>query len=221
MYSQIPIFNKLDINKAILLSIIIHALLLINLQWDSVEFLTETEIEINIQERKIKREIPKPIPKPIPIPIPKPKPITKTIEKPKPIEDIAPIEEVTPPLAEPEVKQVKELTTSEDVVEKKATNPNPQLINDYSSKLRAHIEKYKRYPRMAQIRGWNGQVLIQAEINSNGGLISSRIVRSSGRSILDKEGLAMMRRSIPFPIPPKDLTSNSFKITIPISFSLM
>ena len=206
MYFQSPILNQLDINKAIFLSVIIHALLLINLQWSSVKVLSEPVIEINLQKKEVKSEVSQPKP---------------LIEKPIPIENIVPIKEIPLPLPVPIIKQTKEQTPSEDLVEQKATNLNLQLINDYSSKLRAHIEKYKRYPRMAQIRGWNGEVMIQAEINSNGALISSRVVRSSGRSILDKEGLAMMQRSIPFPIPPKDLKNNTFKITIPISFSLI
>jgi len=206
MYLQIPIFNKLDINKAILLSIIFHALLLINLQWDPVRFLSEPVIEINLQKKKVINKVSQPKPQ---------------IQKPIPIENTVPINDMPLPLPVPIIQQTKEQAPSEDLVEQKATNLNPQLINDYSSKLRAHIEKYKRYPRVAQIRGWNGEVMIQAEINSNGALISSRVVRSSGRSILDKEGLAMMQRSIPFPIPPKDLKNNTFKITIPISFSLI
>jgi len=214
MYLQSFILNQLDINKAILLSVIIHALLLINLQWDSVKFLSEPVIEINLQKKKIKSEVSEPSPPPIE----KPKPFKKSL----PVKNAVPIKKEIPlQLPEPIIQKNKAQTPSEDLVEQKATNLNPQLVNDYSSKLRAHIEKYKRYPRMAQIRGWNGEVIIQAEIDGNGALISSKVVRSSGRSILDKEGLAMMRRSIPFPVPPKNLNNNTFKITIPISFSLI
>jgi periplasmic protein TonB len=208
MYLQNPIFNRININQTILLSIMIHAVLLFNLQWDSVKLISEPEIEINIQERKIKREIP------IPKPIEKP----KLIEKPKPIEDIVPIKEIIPPLSEPEVKQVKKLTTSKDIVEKKPTNIKPQIINNYSNKIRAHIERFKKYPRMAQMRGWKGEVLIEAEIDGNGLLISSVVIRSSGRKILDNEGLAMMDRSAPFPTPPE---GRNLKMTIPISFSMI
>jgi len=218
MYFQSPILNQLDINKAIFLSVIIHALLLINLQWDSVKVLSEPVIEINLQKKKIKSEVSQPNPPPIEKPKLKPKSFKKSL----PIKNTVPIKKEIPlPLPTPIIQQNNEQTPSEDLVEQRATNINPQLVDDYSSKLRVHIEKYKRYPRMAQIRGWNGEVIIQAEINGNGALISSKVLRSSGRSILDKEGLAMMQRSIPFPIPPKVLNNNSFKITIPISFSLI
>jgi protein TonB len=218
MYFQSPILNQLDINKAIFLSVIIHALLLINLQWSSVKVLSEPVIEINLQKKKIKSEVSQPNPPPIEKPKLKPKPFKKSL----PVKNTVPIKKEIPlPLPTPIIQQNNEQTPSEDLVEQRATNINPQLVDDYSSKLRVHIEKYKRYPRMAQIRGWNGEVIIQAEINGNGALISSKVLRSSGRSILDKEGLAMMQRSIPFPIPPKVLNNNSFKITIPISFSLI
>jgi len=213
MYLQIPIFNKLDINKAIILSIIIHAFLLINFQWNPVKFLSEPVIEINLQQQKLKREAPQLKP----LPIEK----KKLIQKPIPIENAVPIKEIPLPLLVPLVKPIQEKNIFEDLMEQKAANQNPKAISDYTSKLRAHIESFKRYPRMAQIRGWEGEVLIQAKIDGNGLLISSTVVRSSGRSILDKEGLAMLQRSIPFPLPPKDLKNNTFTITIPISFSLI
>ena len=215
MYLRAPIFNKLDIIKAILLSIVLHAILLINLQWEPEKFLSEPVIEINFQKKKVKSEVSQPNP----LPIERQKPIEKT----SPVKDIVPIpiKKSPLPLRTPTTKPIKKETPSEDSVEQTATSINPQAINDYSSMLRAHIERFKRYPRMAQIRGWKGEVLIEAEIDGNGLLISSTVVRSSGRSILDKEGLAMMQRSIPFPLPPKDLKNNTFTITIPISFSLI
>ena len=219
MYLQNPIFNKININRAILVSIIIHAMLLINLQWAPVELLSKPVIEINLQKNEIKREQLKQSP---PI-IKKPRPIEKLkpIEKPMPIKEVTPIKEIPLPLPTPVIKPIQEQTSSEGLIEQKPTNLNPQVINDYTAKLRAHIESFKRYPRMAQIRGWEGQVLIQAEINQNGLLVKSSVVRSSGRSILDKEALAIMQRSIPFPLPPKDLNINFLTITIPISFSLI
>ena len=215
MYFQSPILNQLDINKAIFLSVIIHALLLINLQWSSVKVLSEPVIEINLQKKEVKSEVSQPNP----LPIERQKPIEKT----SPVKDIVPIpiKKSPLPLRTPTTKPIKKQTPSEDSVEQTANKINPQAINDYSSMLRAHIERFKRYPRMAQIRGWKGEVLIEAEIDGNGLLISSTVVRSSGRSILDNEGLAMMQRSIPFPLPPKDLKNNTFTITIPISFSLI
>jgi len=217
MFLQNSIFNTININHAILLSIIIHAMLLINLQWAPVKFLSEPVIEINLQQKKIKREAPILNPPPFETP----KPIKKTIEQTIPIENVVPIKEVPLPLPVPAFEPPQEKVSSEDLIEKKATNINPQVINDYTSKLRAHIESFKRYPRMAQMRGWTGEVLIQAEINRNGLLVNSKVVRSSGRSILDREALQMMQRSIPFPVPPKDLNINFFTVTIPISFSLM
>jgi len=219
MYLQIPIFNKLDINKAIILSIIIHAFLLINFQWNPVKFLSEPVIEINLQQQKLKREAPQLKP----LPIEKKKLIEKPIpiQKPIPIENAVPIKEMPLPLLVPLVKPIQEQNLFEDLMEQKAANQNPKAISDYTSKLRAHIESFKRYPRMAQIRGWEGEVLIQAEIDRNGLLVNSKVVRSSGRSILDKEALKMMQRSIPFPVPPKNLNINFFTITIPISFSLI
>ena len=61
MYLQNNLYN-IDINRAILLSIIFHAGLLIALRWDVTKVLSEPIIEISIQQEEIKKELPRPEP---------------------------------------------------------------------------------------------------------------------------------------------------------------
>ena len=132
-----------------------------------------------------------------------------------------PIRELPRPVPMPTAEEVEEPTPRESIVEQTATTPSPQAVDDYSAKLRAHISKYKSYPRIAQVRGWQGEAIIEAEIKGDGSLVNAKVSRSSGFPVLDKEAMQMMQRSIPFPIPPETLKNNTFKIFIPIAFSLI
>ena len=82
------------------------------------------------------------------------------------------------------------------------------------------IAKQKKYPRIAQIRGWQGEIIIDLEIDGQGNLIKSKIKQRSKFKILDDEGMNMIKRASPFPKPPKELESKIFNVIVPISFKL-
>lgn len=90
----------------------------------------------------------------------------------------------------------------------------------YGGLLTREIAKHKQYPRVAQMRGWQGEAMIELKIDSNGNLVSSKIVTSSGYEILDKQGLEMVRKAAPFPPPPEALRGRNFDIMVPVSFKL-
>ena len=70
------------------------------------------------------------------------------------------------------------------------------------------------------MRGWQGEIIIDLEIDGQGNLIRSKIKKGSEYKILDKEGMAMIKRASPFPKPPKELESRIFNVIVPISFKL-
>jgi protein TonB len=76
------------------------------------------------------------------------------------------------------------------------------------------------YPKIAQMRGWQGELVLEVKLNGDGELISSKIVKGSGFDVLDNEGLEMVRRASPFPVPPEILKGKSFSILVPIRFKL-
>jgi protein TonB len=55
-------------------------------------------------------------------------------------------------------------------------------------------------------------------IDSDGRLISTRIVGSSGSSALDAETLALVERAQPFPPPPPELAGS--ELMVPLRFSI-
>lgn len=184
------------------------------------------------------------IPKP-----PKPKPVKKApkpVTKPKPVEKKAPIPVKTPAevppveqeiiAAQPTVESIAEILaptptepaeaeqTPETIKPPPPPQPNQadrdQALNAYSSRLGRAIAKYKSYPKLAQRRGWQGTVLLDIKVDSQGNVLSAVVNQSSGHSALDKRALKMVEKASPFPAPPIILKGESLNISVPVIFKL-
>lgn len=87
----------------------------------------------------------------------------------------------------------------------------------YRNTLWGAIEKHKQYPRIAQMRGWQGEAIVELLLDGSGKLKSKKIIQSSGYDALDKQALDMVEKAAPFPTPPY---GSSFSIKVPIPFKL-
>lgn len=92
--------------------------------------------------------------------------------------------------------------------------------NQYGALLTQQINKYKMYPRIAVMRNWEGDVILELQLDANGNLTSSRIYKSSKIESLDNQALEMVKKASPFPLPPPSLRGRSFSIMVPVSFRL-
>lgn len=184
------------------------------------------------------------LPEPVVVPEPiKPKPIKKPelIKEPvKPIKqkspEPAPVQEASSEPAEPPPPNVIAAAQKVDPAPEVKIVPPPQPeppimtepsdadINDaraqYGSTLGRAIAKYKSYPKIAQMRGWQGECLLDLKIDGSGNVISANVKESSGHESLDNQALEMVRKASPFPAPPEALRGRSFNITVPVSFKL-
>jgi protein TonB len=176
---------------------------------------------------------PEPQPEPVkPEPIkPKitPKPVVKPLPEPVEINDEpAP---VAPPPVTPEVIAVAPKPEAPPTpnpvpppVVQKPVTPSPAQISDandqYGNTLWGAISKYKKYPRIAQQRGWQGEVIVELSLDGNGKLRSKQILQSSGYDSLDQQALEMVEKALPFPPPPEALRGSNFTIKVPIPFKL-
>lgn len=97
---------------------------------------------------------------------------------------------------------------------------NPNIEKTYIAKIRSKINRNKKYPPAAKTQKLTGVVTVHFTINRQGAVVSSRIVKGSGHSLLDQEVMALMKRVSPFPAMPKEMPQNSLSLTIPIQFSL-
>lgn len=164
---------------------------------------------------------PKPKLQPQPIPLPTPLPVVEEIE-PTP----APPPEII--AATPKIEAAAAQTVPKIVpIEKPEPPPPPPPpsqsdISDargkYGNTLWNAISKHKKYPRVAQMRGWQGEVIVELELDGNGKISSKKIAKSSGYSVLDNQALEMVEKALPFPVPPEVLRGSNFTITVPVPF---
>ncbi|PKO25301.1 MAG: energy transducer TonB [Betaproteobacteria bacterium HGW-Betaproteobacteria-8] len=195
-------------------------------------------LNIQIEAPKAPEPVESPVVEPAPEP-PKPKvkpkiePKVVPVQKPTPIETYEPVNnepEVTEEPVSAPVMSVAPTTESQPVVTVPPPPPPPPpgpsqadldaARKNYANKLAHAIAQHKQYPRVAQMRGWQGEALVDLKLDSHGALLESRIARSSGYDMLDKQALEMIKKAAPFPSPPDILKSSVFNIQVPVSFKL-
>lgn len=102
--------------------------------------------------------------------------------------------------------------------------PSQQEIDaaraSYARTLGAAIQKHLKYPRLAEMRKMQGKVLVWVKQDENGNVVESRVEKSSGFDILDRQALETVKNASPLPLPPVVLRNDSFTLTVPVIFSL-
>ncbi len=179
---------------------------------------------------------PPPEPKPEP-PKPEPKPLPKKALPPPPVKTVIPDRPITPPPAEASPTpppQVISAAPSKDAEPTFTAPPAPEPVKQkdpppvdidadlgaYGNLLAREFAKHKQYPRIAQMRGWQGTVRIKLDVDANGNVTGSIVSESSGYETLDKQALEMAKKASPLPTPPEALRHRPFTVTVPVLFRL-
>ena len=218
-------FLKFDIKTALIASLVLHAIVVFN-EFVKVNKnpLENLKIEVNLVSEP-KPEPPPVIEKPKPIePPPVLDPIPEKIEEPIP-QDVIPKEDAVPIYQEPIQELVQEVTPRVD--QEKIEREKKQLqqrkmdaVELFTNNLAFHISKFKKYPRIAMRRNWQGMVLVRMVMLDNGNIQSLSIEKSSGYEVLDNEAMKMIERAKPLPKPPDILAGDEVNIYVPVSFAL-
>ena len=82
------------------------------------------------------------------------------------------------------------------------------------------LQQSKLYPTVSREREKQGVAMVNFTMDRNGRILAAAIMRSSGSDALDQEAIAMIYRAEPLPPLPPEMTSETLKLTIPVSFSL-
>jgi len=208
-------FNEFDLNRAIFLSLLIHLMFLVNFA-GLFKRPPAPPPELQITFQKLENHVSETVPQPAQVPKPVEKKIIPIIKK--NAENPIPSQQKPTKEAETKPEEKKEATPTQANSDVK--NAGEAALNDFSNILARHIAKFKLYPKIAQMRGWQGELVLEVKLNGDGALISSKIIKGSGFDVLDNEGLEMVKRASPFPIPPEILKGKSFSILVPIRFKL-
>jgi len=100
------------------------------------------------------------------------------------------------------------------------TAADPAALAAYGRNLAGAVALHQRYPRLAQIRQWQGSTLLQLELAADGQLQSVRVLSSSGHEILDQQAIDMVRAAVPLPPLPASLAGRSLTVDVPVVFRL-
>lgn len=94
---------------------------------------------------------------------------------------------------------------------------NRNALRNWASRLASQIERHKRYPSDAN--GATGTAVVSFSVDRSGRALRTRIVRSSGNSVLDRDAIASIQRSQPLPPPPAEQSGSQFPVVVPLRYS--
>jgi protein TonB len=180
---------------------------------------------------------PVPAPKPVPVSPPeRPRAKPARLLPPVPAREAAPVTPPAPqqnvlsasPEAPPQPSQFSVPAASEraDVApaplrdSEPVTPPDPDLLAGYGQALSQAIGRHQRYPRIAQMRGWQGTAMVALKFGSGNRLLATTLHKSSGHEVLDEQALAMVKDAQPLPNPPERLRNRDFAVLVPIVFRI-
>jgi protein TonB len=154
---------------------------------------------------------PSPAPKPaVALPAkPPPRPKPKHVERPPEARPGLP-----PPAAPPASAAPPAPATAPPAVNAGAARAS------WQARLVGWLERYKRYPRLAQEQHQEGTAYLRFTMDRAGRVLSSQIEKGSGYSLLDDEVAALIQRAQPLPAPPPEVTGAQITLTLPVQFFL-
>jgi protein TonB len=105
------------------------------------------------------------------------------------------------------------------------SNPAPaadqqHLLGRYAQQLAHLLSNQQSYPRLAALRGWEGEVRLRLRVARKGNLLAIDVDRSSGYDILDQHARQLVDASSPLPALPDEVIGGEIQITVPVSYKL-
>ena len=94
------------------------------------------------------------------------------------------------------------------------------LLSSYGQAISKALARYKEYPPVAQMQGWQGAVTMRLRVAPSGRLIDAEVHASSGHEALDRQALAMAAKPERFPPPPEGLRESEIAVLVPVIFRL-
>jgi protein TonB len=159
-------------------------------------------------------------PKLAPSPVPHPAVALPAPQPPKPKPKVKRVEQAALPPPQPAATASLPPSTPPASAPQAPASSAPAARASWQAQLVAWIEKYKRYPRVAQEQRQQGVVYLRFAMDRQGRVTSSQINKSSGFELLDDEVLALIQRAQPLPAPPPEIPGAVVDLVVPVAFSL-
>ena len=90
----------------------------------------------------------------------------------------------------------------------------------YIGEVNALFQRERMYPRAAKRAGLEGRVVVEVVIDASGDIVGTRVLQSSGHSILDAAAVESVKDVSELPAPPKALGWKSRSMRIPFVYRL-
>lgn len=98
--------------------------------------------------------------------------------------------------------------------------PQSEVLDGYRQRLGELFARHQEYPRVAAMRGWEGEVRLRLKVARKGNLLGVALDRSSGFDVLDQHALAMLEALAGLPPLPDALEANEIQVVVPINYKL-
>lgn len=97
---------------------------------------------------------------------------------------------------------------------------DPAALDRYGRNLSNLFARQQNYPRLAALRGWEGEVQLRLTIARKGNIVATQVVRSSGFDVLDQSAIQLVSGAGPLPLPPDNLKNREFQVIVPVHYRL-
>lgn len=94
------------------------------------------------------------------------------------------------------------------------------LLASYRQRLTELFARAHEYPRVAAMRGWEGEVRLRLKVARKGNLLGVHLDRSSGFDVLDQDALALLEGHGNLPPLPDALEGSEIQVIVPINYKL-
>lgn len=98
--------------------------------------------------------------------------------------------------------------------------PQNSLLAAYRQRLTEIFAGQQTYPRVAALRGWEGEVRLRLRVARKGNLLAVHLDHSSGFDVLDQHALAMLEQLASLPPLPDGLDVNEIQVVVPVNYKL-
>lgn len=98
--------------------------------------------------------------------------------------------------------------------------PQASLLDAYGRHLAELFARQQEYPRVAALRGWEGEVRLRLKVARKGNLLAVNLDRSSGFDVLDQHALAMLAAFGALPPLPEGVEANEIQVVVPVNYKL-
>lgn len=98
--------------------------------------------------------------------------------------------------------------------------PAGDLLAAYRQRLAELLARGIEYPRVAALRGWEGEVRLRLKVARRGNLLGVALDRSSGFDVLDQHALALLAGYGDLPPLPEALEAGEIQVIVPIQYKL-